>query len=225
MAEVIMKKTIIIVLFLCIALMLCACNKQKIENENSTPKESLNEKDNSGIIMPSNVERKTLTISSIDQYRELIYSGILPSDFVPYEKLKPLGEFVNLVFLSDAYLNDFSSYMYSLVDSSGSELTLYVETKAPTESVDLNIVTDVNITNMRSLSSKSTGIFTTNGLDYTYVSGELLSITWVEKGIYFTFCGNMFLSNYPLTDATFAGKMLNANNAVNTLNKVFKIAD
>ena len=33
------------------------------------------------------------------------------------------------------------------------------------------------------------------------------------------------LSDYPLTDAIFAGKMLNANNAVNTLNKVFKIAD
>ncbi len=100
--------------------------------------------------------------------------------------------------------------MYTLEDTTGYELALHVDNNV-TEKVygSTDPVTSINSNDMRILKDKSSGIFVTDGITYKYVSGELLSIAWVHRGICFKLCGSSMFSNYPITESTFAGKMLN----------------
>ena len=162
------------------------------------------------IVKPEEGDRPLLTLEFEDAYTEFINSTELPADFVSYDEIAAIGAFRGLVILSDAYTNDYSSYLYTLVDSEGFEISLYVDHNEKILST-ANPVSNVNQTDMRMLSDTSRGVYTSNGLTYKYVSGELLSISWKNQNITYTLCasGAPMLSDYPLAESTFVGKMLN----------------
>ena len=166
------------------------------------------------------IDYQLLTLSSEDEYNEFLNSNELPADFVPYDKINAIGDFEGLVILSNAYSNDYSSYMYSLVDSEGFEFVLYVDHKER-ESYLTDSVSNVNTTDMRALSDDSKGFYVYNDITYEYILGKLLSIVWEDQNIIYTLSGDTMLFEYPLTDSTFIGKMLNTDTALQALNDVF----
>ena len=78
---------------------------------------------------------------------------------------------------------------------------------------------------MRTILEKVRGEFTTDGITYTYISGELLSISWINNGITYTLCGESMLSDYPTTQSTVVGKMLNTNYVAQTIEENFTTVD
>ena len=174
------------------------------------------------IDQPSIDDFPLLTIISEEEYTKLLNSVDMPTDFVSYNKIEVIGDFDSVVFLSNAYANDYSSYMYTLVDSEGFEIILYVDHNdeiLPTTST----VSKADNTNMRLLSDMSKGVYVFDNITYKYVSGRLLAISWKAQNVNYTLCmlGKVWLSDYPLVESTFVGKILNANIASQTINEVF----
>ena len=66
---------------------------------------------------------------------------------------------------------------------------------------------------MRKLDEKLSGSYAKEEFSHYYISGELLSITWIHEGITCKLCGDSMLSDYPSTEKTIAGKLLNLDNA------------
>ena len=166
------------------------------------------------------IEVPLLTISSKEEYVDFLNSNQLPADFVSYDKISAIGNFKGLVILSDAYSNNYSSYMYNLVDSSGFEFVVYIDHEER-ESYLTDFVSNVNKTDMRVLSDDSKGFYVHDDITYTYISGKISSIVWKSQNIIYTLLGDAKFFNYPLTDSTFIGKMLNTNTALQVLNEVF----
>lgn len=195
-------------------MIICACGSHATISDSS---QSHSPETGNHIVMPEGGERPLLTLESIKEYQELINSGKLPSTFVQHEKISQIGDFKSLVFLSDALAGEYSSYMYNLVDASDYELALYVKHNA-TNQLTTSSITNVTPENLRLLSEKSSGAYIRDELVYQYVSGELLSITWVNEEITYTMSGTSMLSDYPSTNSTFAGKLLNTDTATTTMN-------
>ena len=196
---------------------------QNDATQNGETQSAQSEKDTndfSGEVDTPIIDVALLTISSKEEYVDFLNSNQLPADFVSHNKISAIGDFKRLVILSDAYNNDYSSYMYTLIDSKGYKATLYVDHKE--EDLNLtNAVSNVNKTDMRFLSDTNKGFYLYNDIAYNYVSGKLLSIVWEHHDVTYTLCGKMLLFDYPLTDSTFIGKMLNTDTALQVLNEVF----
>ena len=176
-------------------------------------------------IQKPNIEYPDVSFYSKEAYTEFLNSAELPDNFVSHDKIDDIGDFDALVFLSDAYhLRDYSWYMYGLVDSKGFEITLYVDHRDQVLSTKTP-VSNVNKTDMRLLpdASENVCVYVSNNMEYTYISGKLHSISWETQNITYTLCasGTPMLSDYPLTDSTFVGKMLNTETAPQSLNDVF----
>ena len=219
-----MKKKLTIILLLCFfCLAICACDMNALDEVNQNDSESLCTDDHQNeIVIPQEGERPLLTFEAKNEYTEFLSINEMPNDFVSYNEIDAIGTFKGLVFLSNAYAKDYTSYMYSLVDSEGFEITLYID-HSDDVLLKSDSVSSPDGTNMRLLSNADSGIYTSNGLKYQYISGELLSISWETLNINYTLCasGTPMLSNYPLTDSTFVGKMLNSNTNMQTFNTVF----
>lgn len=220
-----MRKSIIVVWLLCITVLACSCNgNNSIDiNPNYTVDQELQNEIDDDVVMPSEIDRPVMTIESFKEYTKLVDSKKLSDSFVTYEKINKLGEFVHLVFLSDTQMNDYSKYMYSLVDASGYEFVLYVDENAieiSHNSTGSNI--SITSTDMRNLDKKASGTVVNNDLVYTYVSGELLSVSWVDNGISYKLCGMPTFSDYPATTSTFVGKLMNSDKAMKSFNSVFE---
>lgn len=223
-----MKKMIVIIMLLCLCIGICACGSASdISEETQQNSEQNNQEITGDVVMPSGGERPLLTFESIELYQKFLNQSRLPENFVRYEKISQLGSFVNLVFLSDASAGDFSSYMYSLVDDSDYEITLYVNSNmtADNESTNNIDISSINSNDMRQLSGASSGKYAQGELVYKYVSGKLLSIAWNSEGISYKLCGSSMLSDYPSTSSTVVGQLLNSNNASAALQSVFNAVD
>ncbi|MBE6668328.1 MAG: hypothetical protein E7607_08490 [Ruminococcaceae bacterium] len=226
-----MKKKFTAILLLCsLCLAICACDMNaldEVNQNNSTEtyaKNNTEKTEGQDITEESDtiieIEVELLTIESEAEYTDFLNSNEMPADFVSYDKIEAIGTFYGLVFLSDAYRNDYSSYMYSLIDSNGVEITLYVDHCDETLSTSSSIL-GVNEMDMRLLSDESSGAYVSDNIEYRYVSGKLLSISWKAQNINYTLCGSMLLSGYPLTESTFVGKLLNTDTALQALETVF----
>lgn len=157
-------------------------------------------------------ERPLLTVESLEDYLKVIDTPKIPENFVQYEKIDKLGAFAGLVFLSDAYGDDYSSYMYNLIDSTGYRFTLYVDHDTAEKNYGpTNLIESINSNDMRTLEDKNSGIFVTNGITYRYVSGKLLSIHWIDGEVSFELSGSSMLYDYPIEKSTLLCKMLNVN--------------
>ena len=220
-----MKKMLTFIILMCfLYVAICACNAHTLDNDDqSYPTETYTDNIPTETATNDGGERPLLTLDSENEYIEFLSSGEMPADFVSYDKIEAIGAFYGLVFLSDAYRNDYSSYMYSLIDSNGVEITLYVDHCDETLSTSGSIL-GVNEIDMRLLSDESSGAYVSDNIEYRYVSGKLLSISWERQNIVYTLCcvsGDFRLSDYPLTDSTFIGKMLNTNTAPQAIDTVW----
>ena len=221
-----MKHSMLIIVLLCLSLVVCACSNSN--NIGSGPidqnNQITNNEQNGDIEASQGGDRPMLSIESVGEYTDFIKSTKLPENFVTYEKINQLGDFKFkfLVFLEEVHAIEYKSYLYTLVDSSGYEICLYIDNLETVETDDINISTDtVNAADMRTIAEKTSGTFTTDGISYKYVAGELLSISWIDQGIRYKLCGDPMLSDYPATQSTFVGKLLNANVASSVVGKIF----
>lgn len=219
-----MKNKLTIIILLCsICLTICACNMNVLDGVNSSDSTEINTNAlPKETVKPNEGERPILTFESENEYKKFLNLAELPADFVSYDEIVAIGAFKGVVFLSDAYANDYSSYMYSLVDFEGFEITLYVDHSEEALST-ANSVSKVNKANMRLLSDTSSGVYVSGNIKYQYVSGELLSISWENQNINYTLCasGAPMLSDYPPAESTFVGKLFDTDTALKTLNTVF----
>ena len=161
------------------------------------------------------------TIESYEDYCAYLQTADLPAEFVPYETISPLGEFHHIVFLSGGHLlSDYSHYMYTLVDASGTELILYVEYhRNGPELTPLPIIDDINPQDMRHPIVSQRGRYLHEGLEYTYISTGLLSITWEDQGRIFTLYADD-LSSYPDRTDTLAGKLMDLSQVKEALSAI-----
>lgn len=229
-----MKKTFLIflVICLCVATSACSVNNSNIPEPTTTNDTNSSNikntsqkttKNNDNVIVPSDVDVPLLTIESFKEYEKLLKNQKMPDRFVGYDKISQIGEFYSVVFLSPTYSGDYSSCLYTLIDKSGYELGLYVEIDAEDKNTTANSVTNINSADMRLLSDESKGIYEKSGITYTYVTGKLLSVSWVIDGVTYILCGNSMLFDYPSTNATFTGKLLNLESASATINSAFDV--
>ena len=242
-----MKKKLITILLLCsLCLTICACNisapdkvnqSDSTQNDDQPPTDNITPSDTNptdtdqGNLIPDEIDKPNIELPDVsfyskEAYTEFLNSVELPDDFVSHDKIDAIGDFDALIFLSAAYQNDYSWYMYGLVDSEGFKITLYVDHRDEVLSTK-NSVSNVNKTNMRLLpdTSKNVCVYVSNNMEYTYISGKLQSLSWKTQNITYTLCasGTPMLSDYPLTESTFVGKMLNTETAPQVLNAVFNI--
>lgn len=216
------KKLTIILLLSALCLTISACNMNtlnKVDGSDSTEMHTDGSLDDP-VVLPEKGESPLLTLESINEYTKYLTLSKMPIDFVTYDQIELIGDFKSLVFLSDAYSNDYSSYMYTLIDSEGFEITLYVNNSAEILST-VTTVTEVDTKNMRSLSNTHSGTYVSGNINYQYVSGKLISISWVNQNINYTLCGTSMLYEYPPAASTFVGKMLNTDTAKNIYDTIF----
>jgi hypothetical protein len=193
-----MKKIIMSVLLLSLSMTMSACEINKSPGTND------------GFI----AENVLLTVESFLGYKKFLRTADLPIDFIAYDNISEFGDFESFICLSDAGVGDFSSYMYHLVDENDYRLTLYIDHNNSNEIPESTIAaTSILAKDMRKLDEKLSGSYAKEEFSYYYISGELLSITWTHEGITYKLCGDSMLSDYPSTEKTIAGKLLNLDNA------------
>ena len=156
-----------------------------------------------------NVEKPLLTIESLQEYEQHIAQLNNLSDFVTYEMIQEFGEFIDFVCLSESRIGDYSCYMYMLQDNNGQNLYLSVNPlkKELTESINANASIVVG-DDLRMCSSGRSGYLIHNNMQYYYVSGELLYISWVQGNLQFTLTGDGALGNYSVDQNTIFGKLI-----------------
>lgn len=209
-----MKNSIVFILLLCLSVAVCSCSAMRSEDTGNV------------VTLPEGDDRVILTINSTDDYTAFLNTTKLPQEFVMYEEIKELGNFLGFVVLSEFYVDDYSSYMYNLRDSSGYVLSLHIDHDTLEETIGSSSpITKVNSENMRILPQKSSGTYVDQGLVYRYVNGELLAISWTYEGVTFTLGGSSMFSDYPSTEATFAGKLLNGSKAATAFETVFGVEE
>lgn len=168
------------------------------------------ETDTSDKLENPDVDIPLLTIVSYSDYASFLESTDLPDEFVDYDSISLLGEFDRFICLSDARYDDYSSYLYVLNDENYEGLGLYIDHEIePFENSNV----DVNSEDMRRIDASESGTYLLSGLEYTYVSGLLLSVSWQIDGVTYTLAGNSMLYDYPLDIATQVGKLLNVDSA------------
>ena len=222
-----MKKLMATLVLFCLLFSMCSC-------KNINDSERLNEQTNnfadSKNTENQNEEYPSVSFYSEEEYNNFIRSQKLPKNFVTYDKLSMIGDFDSLVILSVSK-GDYSSYMYSFIDASGHELTLYVnhdlsksDSGSETSLTKKPITVEINSKDMRKIDGENSGFYEHKGFIYKYVSGKLLSVVWVSEGVEYTLCGSMMLSDYPDNRSTFVGKLLNLQTASATLDKHFDVS-
>ena len=206
-----MKKTILCIWMIVLALCLLACQAQDPAPPIDDPVD-----ETSGDV-------PLVTMSDKAAYADFVATTDLPAEFVTYEQLSALGSFSGLVILSDGRYGDFSEYMYKFVDENGFKTILYVE------HIDQQFVQDQQATaitylpadkttsDLRGHSSLESGRVVLDLGEYKYVQGKLLSIEIPLGNIVFTVYGEK-LYEYPTDgDQTFVSRLLDPRTAASAL--------
>ena len=158
---------------------------------------------------PEPGETPVTTLENYDEYLAYLATADLPTTFVPYEAIAALGEFHHFVCLSDDRYGDYSHYMYTLVDETGTEFVLYVEfNRNGPVLTPLPIIDDINPQDMRQTLFSNKGRYIHRGIEYKYIRTGLLSITWENQGHIFVLSGDN-LGGYPQGADTFVAKLMN----------------
>ena len=157
-------------------------------------------------------ERPAKTFVNYGDYLDFLAEADHNSKIIEYEKLKTIGKFRSFVLLSD----DFSQYMYSFDDGSGFTVNLTVTDTAvrkDTNNYDIIDPSDYG-TDLRVLRSDVSGVRYTDDIEYMYVHGRLLWISWEENGdIEFILSGDSMLDGYPHGVNTFTSKLMDEKTA------------
>ena len=197
------KTTTVLILIVCVILMTCACaHNPQSDVTDPSQAESLF------------VDRPGLAIYNYGEYLSFLESTDLPNDFVEFDSLNGFGSFSGFVDLSSSpnpfTPYDYDHYMYTFIDENGYDYAIYVRREAnyiPKEDINQE---DINLADMRTLSSEQCGIYTMNGFKYNYVNGQLISIRWHHEGMYY--CLSIYSSDfvdYPIDTLTPFAKLVN----------------
>lgn len=216
-----MKSILTLFTLITISINLIACSYA-----NSNPLQHASQSDYQKDTAPSG-ETPLLTCSNYDDYRKFINSNKLPSDFIDYDALATVGEFVSFVCLTDARQNDYGQYMYTLTDQNNYSLTLYIDHRTSnTGEVGPNGIAQKELSigktsDFRYYPNNETGTATKDGLKYTYLNGKLLSVTWQNNNATFTLCSDTVLSDYPSNppNDTFTNQILIGKATVSDIQK------
>ena len=155
----------------------------------------------------------SVTIEDYDEYISFITSMGMPVSFVTYDELSFLGSFKAFICPPFASAKELTQYIYDFKDSNGYDIAIDIRPIKNTISTD-NILMLDDVKDYRYLSSDERGIFTTNGLTYQYLKGELSCIEFKYNDMQFVITGNSVLSDYPINgDDTFMSKLLSADTA------------
>jgi hypothetical protein len=223
-------KTInILLILICVALFFAACNKQNdveisISDTSSSITVTTPTDATVDAIVTPNVEEPLLTIESYSEYVSFLEYTDLPDQFVSYDMIAQFGAFDSFVCLTDARYGDYSSYMYNLVDvaADDADIVLYVDQDGSTiDTSQQTALKGVNTENMRCLSTEESGAFISNGIEYYYVNGLLLSIKWQVEDTLFTLSGRGLLDGYPQEAvSTPIGNMMNIQSAESVIEAI-----
>ena len=151
----------------------------------------------------------TLTIQSIHEYRKFVSENDPPDHFIPYEQLSCFGDFEHLVFLEStndpAHLK-YERYVYAFSNAPLESrdqyvyLTMYYHTDSKYASKKGNadvdpakIISSVPGGSMRSIPNEQSGVYITDGVEYRYVKGRLLSIEWSDADYVYVLTGASLL--------------------------------
>lgn len=217
----------IIVVIVIIAFAACMTTEKKppesLELDVSSP---VNASDDMETEALAGNEIRLLSICSWDEYEKFEASLSDNTEFIRFEQLCKMGEFENLIFLSDAYnMSDYSSYMYHIVDGNGFCISLYID---PWEEDQVNTKKMLSMpdgTDFRKRNTSESGSITYGNMQYTYIKGELLSISWVQDGQEYTLTADSMLDEYPLDGGTLLNKLLSSKTAETALMSVGMQAD
>jgi len=202
-----MKKYIFISLFiltsLCLSLVLCSNTASgSVSSNNNTASFSAKDKN-------------VFTVDSYYEYLKFINSTELPDDFIYYNDICILGEFVDFICMSDIKNGDFSHYLYSVKDKSGVEITLYIKDADSYEEIEIEQISSVDPHNLRTVEATSPVMYECEGIKYTYVEGKLNSVKWQsDKWVYTVYINDPCLGEYPDDSSTIIGKLMNQQTAL-----------
>ena len=180
------KKTIIPVLLLCLLLSACGQNANPTQPTTSAPPSS------SSTTLPTGLsggEIPLLCLVGMDSYKKFVELADLPENFVYYESLTDFGELDSLVILSmalDEYqAEDYSKYLYNLIDENGNELDLFVGVEPSDKPLsNLNYWGDMRAAGH--VITERVKRISQNGVEYLYIDYSLSYIEWVSNGIRFS---------------------------------------
>ena len=155
----------------------------------------------------------SVTIEDYYEYISFITSMGMPDSFITYDELSFLGSFKAFICPPFASAKELTQYIYDFKDSNGYDIAIDIRPIKNTVSTD-NILMLDDVKDYRYLSSDERGIFTTNGLTYRYLKGELSCIEFKYNDMQFVISGNGMLSDYPVNgEDTFMSKLLSADTA------------
>lgn len=167
-----------------------------------------------------------LSIFSYDEYVKFTKAAKLPEYFVSYEDISEFGEFLGFVCLSKSQNGDYSSLLYSFVDETGTEFSMYVnyipQKNISTEKNEKPIINldKINVSDMRTAQVTEASKYLHNGIEYSYYSsGKLHSIVWRCGDIEYKL--HEGLNTYSVSDkATALSKMLKLESASQVASKM-----
>ncbi|MBQ8408135.1 MAG: hypothetical protein IJY39_04655 [Clostridia bacterium] len=164
-----------------------------------------------------NVEIPLMTFESLDELDAFLKMNKIPRNFVTYDVISDMGEFISFVFLSDAQSGDYSHGFYSLRDKSGMEIGVYVQflndTYVSAEDQIFEVPTPMDLRTSETNGSKL-GVYVVDQISYTYISGLLSSIKWEIDNIQFTILFNSSIVDIQLNEMNDClANLLNAQTA------------
>lgn len=145
-----------------------------------------------------------LGLYSVKEYED--YLDKLPSDFVFYNQISYMGEFIGVVFLEDARDLHYNNYLYSL-KSGDIRLMLYVNQKNDDTLKPKKILSQQTNSDLHYYPSKESGSYYDNDIEYKYKEGTLFSIEWSIDNKVFSLCTSSptWLGEYSPTNEIMMG--------------------
>ena len=182
-----MKRLLTILLLAALILTACSRNLERINPDETTNDiaffDSTEKNLGETILPPVGEEYLLLTLESLEEYREVIQTHKLPSNFIFYEQLNQFGDFDSLIFCSDVIgKKDYSDYIYTLIDSIGCTFGVYINHGDLSGSNPISSEM-IQFDDMRTLSEEVQGRYTMDGLEYHYLKGKLYCIEWYHDGV------------------------------------------
>ncbi len=179
------------------------------EQQTTIPIQTTN---SSPIVPPIDIELPAFTFETYDDYKHFLENNNLPEEFIEYDRVKDIGSFKSLVFLTDTRYGDYSEYMYGFSEASQNTVFLTV---VPSSKGSIGIIStplsidDINQSDMRFTKNEGvSGIFKVDNLSYKYINGILLSITWENSGLRYSLSCSSTFSEYQLNQDAFTAKLL-----------------
>jgi len=199
----------------CVALAACAPSN----NSQATPTEAQGvapgtSKPQGAFQGDLHVSPNQISAHTYDDYLSLIQQRSLPEDFVEFSDQSYFGTFK--AFYTGIPFGTYG-YRYDFVDENGIELILFITYEPLITNIESLSDEDVKFSDMRTLTSKKSGRYTVNGFAYTYLKGNLSSISWSKDGLYYSLSPNEYIKYCPLNYATAFAKLLSIQNETYSL--------